>query len=190
MSMIPFVETAQESFNYSAAYSSSGNGAWPQGQHVTLSNAIKAVSGWTALTTTSGTVGSHANLVTYAGPMAAQISSYVDFLDIHYYMGNSGVNSDIGLLWASGAAPLKTVLIGEYGQAQSAGQTNVAANYAQMNAMLKTSGPNGELPAGAGVWAISDQDTVTSNQWGCFSNSSDVLTPRATSVSTYQAMPY
>ena len=75
----------------------------------------------------------------------------------------------------------KPILIGEHGVNLAAGSGRASALSAQYALYTGTN------VIGGNVWAMTDQDTVSSNQWGLYDVSN---TARSDIVAVYQAQTY
>lgn len=116
----------------------------------------------------------YSHVVTNSTDLAAttwrsQLDRMVDFFDIHINSYDLGATDLANQYWALGGT--KPTLIGEFGRPMSDGSSARAGVYtatkAGVNATASIATGTVYL-AGALSWAISDQDTVSSNQWGMF----------------------
>jgi hypothetical protein len=84
-----------------------------------------------------------------------------DFVDLHIYLDNVlPGDPDFQILKAG-----KPFLIGEFGASQNLSGGTQTARYSALSAIHNRRGIIGSF-----VWALADQDTVSSNQWGVWDN--------------------
>lgn len=111
---------------------------------------------------------------TYPG----NVLNLVDFHDSHiYYDGLS--TTDVALWRARGAAYQKPIVLGEFGAPMSLASAARTGRYTAANSLLAAD----ETVRGALQWALQDQQTTPSEQWGIYDASwvlrTDIGTPFA-----------
>lgn len=92
---------------------------------------------------------------------AATAAGGSDFLDLHVYLDGVGPADADPYLTRVG----KPVLFGEYGDSQDQSQSAITARYQAAAALHNRRGVIGSL-----AWALADQSTTNTNQWGVWDN--------------------
>lgn len=105
---------------------------------------------------------------------------YVDFWDYHTYYDMAA--TDLATYWSTETIPL---LLGEFGQNVAAGGAAIQSRYNSVKTIANRTEAGGQRVAGALSWAITDQDTVTSNQWGMFDVTGVARTDASTIFATF-----
>lgn len=139
------------------------NGLVTAADGTTVTNAIRAVSTLPlTFSHTNVTAALMADATFLASSGAYGFGGIVDFFDVHVYF--NAALADLNALWALTSLPL---MIGEFGAAQNNTQAQQTVIYQRVRDFMATR-PD---VMGAFVWAITDQDTVNTNQWGVFDSS-------------------
>jgi len=113
-------------------------------------------------------------------------SAFVDFIDRHVYYpaGTQPIATDISQMYSLIDTRIP-VLIGEVGIAASASGADRTAAFNAVSTLLK-----GGRVVGAFAWAIGDQDTVTTNEYGLYSGApGGALTARTDVTVPFLAWP-
>ena len=115
----------------------------------------------------------------WSDSLITSLLAYCDYVDMHcYYLVTSASDMD-ALRTLIGTT--KQVLIGEHGAALNLGASTRAAWYNGQKLIVNRADVAGSLQ-----WAITDQDTVTTDMWGLFDAS---FSPRSTEITAYQTFP-
>jgi hypothetical protein len=128
--------------------------------------AIRAVAPTVPLTTSNSTGGFGSTDAFWRDTTSLPYQAWTatngsDFIDIHLYADSIKAADVDGFIQRVG----KPVLIGEFGDSQDQTTGNIAARYAATAAIHNRPSVMGSL-----VWALADQDTVNTNEWGVWDN--------------------
>jgi len=130
----------------------------------TDANLIEILSKLRAVTSLPLTASTGEINLTSAGtaPWIYAMGQYFDFIDIHNYTYPVTMQSLDGL---RAAFPDKDIIVGEWGRAQNITEATRLADQKQILDLMNS----GDRRIRGGLrWAITDQDSVSSNQWGAY----------------------